>query len=543
MLIRPWENPMPTRRESERWVLGVQKLLYRRAIGEAGVTKIDPQRACSDLHWLRGAYDDVRERRNIKAAGIDGKTIQEIENEIGVEAFLRSLSRKIITGEFEFRPSKQLTIPKSSGGPRLIGVHAVEDAVVLRALLNFVTPTLETRFHDSSFGGRPRRSVADAIAKLCRFINSHRGPIYLIVGDVEDCFGSIERQVLWQLLGRANVHPWITNELHRHLAAGAIKPGGVLDHPIKGVPQGSAMSGILANLVLNKLDWRLNKLLDTDRTLYLRYMDDMLIAHAGSAGDARERFGQIEHILSEELGMKLAVGKGREGPAEQWIKYLGIEVRRKRASGKATSRMPKRRLNEIIKVVDTLVRGIPPRAGRSDQLTTELNHAISDHADHYKYTTEREPLARIDSHINRMVLRWLGRRHRRWSPDRIQRTYFNRKEILLAGKSIRRFNDNKARKPRNHIRKHPWETDSLVPTPGSLSSYCSVPTYTDVRPDRGRDSAVGGTGHGGPNVHHASADESVPSSGSPVDPEESRKRPTVCQFGRPFFLRHPRRRG
>ncbi|GMU50916.1 MAG: hypothetical protein AMXMBFR33_00620 [Candidatus Xenobia bacterium] len=105
------------------------------------------------------AYQRVK--RNGGAPGVDGKTIEELGENLGVA--LTSVSREIAAGTYQPQPVRTVEIPKASGGVRKLGIPTVLDRVVQEALLQMLTPVFDPEFSKSSFGFRPGLGTHDAV--------------------------------------------------------------------------------------------------------------------------------------------------------------------------------------------------------------------------------------------------------------------------------------------------------------------------------------------------------------------------------------------
>jgi len=148
---------------------------------------------CDPDHLLR-AWRQVR--RNRGAAGIDLMTLAEFEREL--MSNLNALAARLREGRYYPMPARMFEMKKAGGGVRKLAILSVEDRIVQRAALDAIEPVFEAAFFDCSFGFRPNRNVQMVIGRAL----SHRaaGDIYVVDGDIADCFGSLDHDLLMELV-------------------------------------------------------------------------------------------------------------------------------------------------------------------------------------------------------------------------------------------------------------------------------------------------------------------------------------------------------
>ena len=111
-----------------------------------------------DLEWMYAAYRRIRKKG---AVGVDNVTAEEYEKDL--DGNLRSLLERFKSGSYKAPPVKRVYIPKGDGRKRPIGIPALEDKILQRAVVMVLTPLYEQDFHDCSYGFRPERSVHKAL--------------------------------------------------------------------------------------------------------------------------------------------------------------------------------------------------------------------------------------------------------------------------------------------------------------------------------------------------------------------------------------------
>jgi CRISPR-associated protein Cas1 len=254
-----------------------------------------------------------RVRSNDGAAGVDGQTVQDF----GTHALarLQSLRDDVLQGRYRPRALLRVNIPKSGGRMRHLAVPSVRDRVLQTALAQVLRPLLEPHFEEASYGYRGGRSVAMAIARIVRLRDE--GLRHVVDGDIEDFFDRIQHRLLLQQLYRL-VPDDAVQELVALWLAAIVQDGPRAWLLERGVPQGSPLSPLLANLYLDGFDERL---LAAGHRL-VRYADDFVILCA-DAGQARRALDDARAALVD-LQLRMNAAKTRLTHVEQGFTFLGV---------------------------------------------------------------------------------------------------------------------------------------------------------------------------------------------------------------------------
>lgn len=215
---------------------------------------------------LNEAY--LKVYRNKGAAGVDGLSVQTLKSTL--QANRTQIIQKIETGTYQPLPILGVEIPKSNGKTRVLGIPTATDRVIQQALHQVLQPLFEVDFQQHSYGFRPKRNAGQAIAQSLEYINS--GYQHIVDIDLKSFFDEVEHYVLLELMYR-KVKCKQSLKLLRSFLRAPILLKGKLQKRRKGVPQGSPLSPLLSNILLNELD----KLLESRGVRYVRYADDFSV--------------------------------------------------------------------------------------------------------------------------------------------------------------------------------------------------------------------------------------------------------------------------
>lgn len=267
------------------------------------------------LSTLEAAY--LEAKRNRGAPGSDGETFKAIE-ERGRGEFLLKLATELRNGTYKPRPYRRREIPKEGGKVRVLSIPAIRDRVVQGALKSLLEPIFEADFSKHSYGARPGRSAHDAIAEVRSGLI---GKKHLVVDvDLKSFFDDI---------GHAPMLAKIARRVRDDRVLGLIKQF-LKSTGDKGIPQGSPLSPLLANVALNDLDHILGRGLGY--LTYVRYLDDMVVLTFDSIRGRRWAARALERIRqqAEAIGVSLNAEKTRVvrlTEPDSCFAFLGFTIR------------------------------------------------------------------------------------------------------------------------------------------------------------------------------------------------------------------------
>ena len=308
---------------------------------------------------IKLAYRTIKKNTGSDTSGVDKRTIADLAK-LSEEEYVRLIRKQF--SNYHPRPVRRVEIPKPNGKTRPLGIPTIVDRIVQQCILQVMEPICEAKFSENSNGFRPNRSAETAIAQCMRLIQVQH--LYHVVDlDIKGFFDNISHTKLmrqiWALGIRDKKLLCIIKEM---LKAPVVLPNGEKTYPTRGTPQGGILSPLLANIVLNELDWwiasqweqmptktkfktRSNaqgteikshayRALRRSRLKEMhavRYADDFKIFCA-SHEDAVRAYKATELWLKDRLGLEISPDKSKVvNLKRQYSDFLGfkLKVRRK----------------------------------------------------------------------------------------------------------------------------------------------------------------------------------------------------------------------
>ncbi len=301
-----------------------------------------------NLDTLRWAYFGLKKEA---AAGVDGETWRRYGEDL--EANLRDLSERLKRGAYRAKPVRRVYIPKADGRQRPLGVTALEDKVVQRAVVEVLNAIYETDFLGFSYGFRPGRSPHHALDALYAALLTRKVNWVLDV-DIRSFFDTLSHEWLVKFLEHRIADRRVVRLIQKWLNAGVLENGKRI-RAEEGTPQGGSASPLLANLYLHYVfdlwvqAWR-RKRAQGDM-IVVRFADDIVLGFQSRSDADRfraeltERFRKFALELHPdktrllEFGCFAAENRKKRGEGKpETFNFLGFThiCGRKRSNGRFT---------------------------------------------------------------------------------------------------------------------------------------------------------------------------------------------------------------
>lgn len=284
--------------------------------------------------WIAAACDRVLKRSRGKATGVDGVRVSDFEK--SCDTRLEQLRLELKRGTYRPLPLRRVEIPKANGKMRQLGIPCLRDKIVHEVIRMALEPIFEVEFHEHSYGFRPNRSAHHAVGR-CRY-TALTGFTWTIEGDVKACFDEISHKAILRCIKEKVIDNKFLALIQLLLNAG-VEIDGVFHSTTKGVPQGGVASPLLANIVLNKLDWFLHSKGFYDKAgstrarhnepnvRFCRYADDWCVFLTRSSRERAERLrDEIRDFLRETCGLELSAEKTRITHVRDGYDFLGFNI-------------------------------------------------------------------------------------------------------------------------------------------------------------------------------------------------------------------------
>lgn len=327
------------------------------------------------------AYGRLYSNKGAMTPGVDGETADGMH--IGK---IRRIIDALRHERYRFKPARRTYIPKNNGKRRPLGLPSWSDKLVGEVVRLLLEAYYEPRFSDCSHGFRPRRGCHTALSEVAKV---WRGTAWFIEGDIADCFGSLDHEVLIGILGEKVHDNRFLTLIRRMLQAGYLEDWR-WNATLSGAPQGGVVSPILSNIYLDRLDKFVETVLIPEytrgtsrvrnhayaaievkirrarrhgdrsavrrlrkelralpsmdpcdpgyrRLRYVRYADDHLLGFAGPKNEAEQIKQHLAWFLRDDLKLELSQDKtlithARTGAA----RFLGYEITTQHSDHKIT---------------------------------------------------------------------------------------------------------------------------------------------------------------------------------------------------------------
>lgn len=322
---------------------------------------------------------------NQGSAGTDGIDVQGLKEWFNTH--YRELQSDLITGTYRVTAVKEVWIPKPNGGKRKLGIPTVKDRLVQQAISQVLSKRYEPIFSDHSYGFRPQRNAHQALLKAGGYVA--QGQDWVVDIDLAKFFDEVNHdRLLWQLSTRIG-DKRVLKMIGRFLRAGMLS-GGIASPRIKGTPQGSPLSPLLSNIVLDELD----KELERRGHSFVRYADDLIIL-VGSELAAERVMKSTTTFIENRMRLKVNEEKSRITRPDQ-LNFLGHSILPEGNLG--LSRKSEKRFKAKLKCLTRRNRGIS-----LEQLIREINPVLRGWLNYFRNAKMHRRLRNLEGWLRRRL--------------------------------------------------------------------------------------------------------------------------------------------
>jgi RNA-directed DNA polymerase len=342
------------------------------------------------------AYERVV--KNKGGPGVDGLTVSEFKP--WLQRHWTRLRQDLLTGVYQPEMVRKVEIPKpQGGGVRILGVPTLGDRLIQQALNQVLQPLFDPYFSASSFGFRPGRNAHQAVQAAQGYVAA--GKRWTVDLDLEKFFDRVNHDALMACVGRKVEDVRVLKLIRRYLEAGMME-GGVASMRTEGTPQGSPLSPLLSNILLDDLD----RELEQRRLSFCRYADDCNIyVRSKRAG---ERIMQTVTAWLEQR-LKLKVNVSKSAVARPWErKFLGYSMTwHKNPKLKIAPQSRKRFVEKIRKTMRAV------RSRSLQQVIERLNPVLRGWVVYFRLTEVKGVLEELDGWVRHKLRTLLWRQWKR----------------------------------------------------------------------------------------------------------------------------------
>ena len=335
---------------------------------------------------LKRAYHRVRSNKG--APGIDGITVDDLKP--CLKEHWPRIKEEILTGTYQPQPARRVDIPKPGGkGVRSLGIPIVLDRFIEQAILEVLTPLFDPHFSESSYGFRPGRSAHDAVRKARQY--AQEGYRVVVDIDLEKFFDTVNHDMLMARVARRVKDKRLLKLIGRYLTSG-IMYEGVVQIQEEGTPQGSPLSPLLSNILLDELD----KELERRGHRFSRYADDCNI-YVKSQEAGERVMESITRFLEKRLRLK--VNRDKSAVGKPWVrKFLGYSMtwhkKPRLKIAPASVQQLKSRIRKLL------------RRGRGQavrRVITDLQPLLTGWIQYFKYAEVKATFEQLDEWLRRKL--------------------------------------------------------------------------------------------------------------------------------------------
>ena len=285
---------------------------------------------------MQSAYRRVT--RNGGTGGVDGMSVKELKPYLQSE--WEKIKGQLLTDTYYPKPVRKVLIPKASGGQRELGIPTVVDRLIQQAVYQVLSVLYEPSFSENSYGFRPQHNAQQAVKKSQSYIQEDKR--WVVDIDLRKFFDEVHHDRLLSKLRIRIKDKRVIHLIGRYLRSGMME-NGIEQVRSKGTPQGSPLSPLLSNIVLDELD----KELENRGLSHVRYADDFQI-YVRTKRSAERVKASVTGFIAKRL--RLQVNEDKSAVGRPWERdFLGYSFTTDKKSKLKPSKKSIKRLRKKIK--------------------------------------------------------------------------------------------------------------------------------------------------------------------------------------------------
>ena len=339
-----------------------------------------------------------RVEQNGGAPGIDGMTVGELKPYLK-EKWLE-IREELNQQTYRPNPVRLKEIEKPDGGVRRLGIPTVQDRFIQQAITQELTPLFEPLFTEHSYGFRPGRSAHQAVKQAQAYVQA--GYEWSVDLDLEKYFDRVNHDILMARVARVVKDKRVLKLMRAYLESGMMINGVVMGKE-EGVPQGSPLSPLLSNIMLDDLDKELEK----RGHKFVRYADDCNI-YVKTPRAGERVMESVKKFLEKKLKLKVNAKKSKVDRATR-VKFLGFSFYKYK--GEVRIRVAKGSLERFREKLRRLTKRT--RSGKLADILQEINRYLIGWMGYYRLAETPSVYAGLDRWIRRRLRQMIWKRWKR----------------------------------------------------------------------------------------------------------------------------------